>query len=175
MKHVYISLNRKRLFTLINDLPTIFEVVTERKPVKDKPSMDSGSKSRLSSGTKVKQFNLIKAYSIFALPCALTIVSQPRLCIAEIKWWAIKNEPKAGRWELRGGWRWARRNLLWELWGKLQCQWVLDRLWHLREVVPREVRKNNTGQGGKYQAVQMPFLQHQEEQAVETESRFSMA
>ncbi|XWS55531.1 hypothetical protein CRYUN_Cryun09bG0008100 [Craigia yunnanensis] len=37
---------RKRLFSMINDLPTVFEVVTERKPVKDKPSMDSGSKSR---------------------------------------------------------------------------------------------------------------------------------
>ncbi|RYR72502.1 hypothetical protein Ahy_A02g006730 isoform C [Arachis hypogaea] len=37
---------RKRLFSLINDLPTVFEVVTERKPVKDKPAADSGSKSR---------------------------------------------------------------------------------------------------------------------------------
>lgn len=37
---------RKRLFSMINDLPTVFEVVTERKPVKDKPSVDSGSKSR---------------------------------------------------------------------------------------------------------------------------------
>ncbi|KAK2656685.1 hypothetical protein Ddye_009737 [Dipteronia dyeriana] len=37
---------RKRLFSLINDLPTVFEVVTERKPIKDKPSVDSGSKSR---------------------------------------------------------------------------------------------------------------------------------
>ncbi|XP_009346325.1 PHD finger protein ALFIN-LIKE 1 [Pyrus x bretschneideri] len=37
---------RKRLFSLINDLPTVFEVVTERKPVKEKPSVDSGSKSR---------------------------------------------------------------------------------------------------------------------------------
>ncbi|KAF5953614.1 hypothetical protein HYC85_006470 [Camellia sinensis] len=35
---------RKRLFSMINDLPTVFEVVTERKPVKDKPSADSGSK-----------------------------------------------------------------------------------------------------------------------------------
>ncbi|CAL5335153.1 unnamed protein product [Camellia sinensis] len=34
----------KRLFSMINDLPTVFEVVTERKPVKDKPSADSGSK-----------------------------------------------------------------------------------------------------------------------------------
>ncbi|XP_017442518.1 PHD finger protein ALFIN-LIKE 1 isoform X1 [Vigna angularis] len=42
---------RKRLFGLINDLPTVFEVVTERKPVKDKPTADSGSKSR--SSTKV--------------------------------------------------------------------------------------------------------------------------
>ncbi|KDP44757.1 hypothetical protein JCGZ_01257 [Jatropha curcas] len=40
---------RKRLFSLINDLPTLFEVVTGRKPVKDKPSIDSGSKSRNST------------------------------------------------------------------------------------------------------------------------------
>ncbi|XAR71924.1 hypothetical protein NMG60_11018380 [Bertholletia excelsa] len=40
---------RKRLFSLINDLPTVFEVVTERKPIKDKPSMDSGSKSKIST------------------------------------------------------------------------------------------------------------------------------
>ncbi|KAK9282877.1 hypothetical protein L1049_011102 [Liquidambar formosana] len=40
---------RKRLFSLINDLPTIFEVVTERKAVKDRPSVDSGSKSRNST------------------------------------------------------------------------------------------------------------------------------
>ncbi|KAJ8533071.1 hypothetical protein K7X08_015960 [Anisodus acutangulus] len=37
---------RKRLFSLINDVPTVFEVVTERKPVKDKPSADNGSRSR---------------------------------------------------------------------------------------------------------------------------------
>ncbi|KAA3463767.1 PHD finger protein ALFIN-LIKE 1-like isoform X1 [Gossypium australe] len=37
---------RKRLFTMMNDLPTVFEVVTERKPVKDKPSIESGSKSQ---------------------------------------------------------------------------------------------------------------------------------
>ncbi|OAY46262.1 PHD finger protein ALFIN-LIKE 2 [Manihot esculenta] len=40
---------RKRLFSLINDQPTLFEVVTGRKPVKDKPSVDSGSKSRNST------------------------------------------------------------------------------------------------------------------------------
>uniref|UniRef100_A0A6N2KLU2 PHD finger protein ALFIN-LIKE n=1 Tax=Salix viminalis TaxID=40686 RepID=A0A6N2KLU2_SALVM len=42
----FIFMDRKRLFSLINDLPTVFEVVTERKPVKEKPSVDSGSKSR---------------------------------------------------------------------------------------------------------------------------------
>ncbi|KAI3525761.1 hypothetical protein L1887_04824 [Cichorium endivia] len=42
---------RKRLFSLINDLPTVFEVVTEKKPVKDMiPGADSGNKSK--SGTK---------------------------------------------------------------------------------------------------------------------------
>ncbi|TYI33334.1 hypothetical protein ES332_A04G125700v1 [Gossypium tomentosum] len=43
---------RKRLFTMMNDLPTVFEVVTERKPVKDKPSIESESKSQ--GSTKVK-------------------------------------------------------------------------------------------------------------------------
>ncbi|XP_022948759.1 PHD finger protein ALFIN-LIKE 1-like [Cucurbita moschata] len=37
---------RKRLFSLMNDLPTVFEVVTEWKPVKEKPSVDSGSRSQ---------------------------------------------------------------------------------------------------------------------------------
>lgn len=45
---------RKRLFSLINDLPTVFEVVTDRKPIKDKPTVDSGSKSR--GSTKVSIF-----------------------------------------------------------------------------------------------------------------------
>ncbi|KAL5710221.1 phytoene dehydrogenase AL-1 [Ranunculus cassubicifolius] len=49
---------RKRLFSLINDLPTVFEVVTERKPLKEKPSVDSGSKSRLS--TKRSNDGLVK-------------------------------------------------------------------------------------------------------------------
>ncbi|KAK9189529.1 hypothetical protein WN943_018127 [Citrus x changshan-huyou] len=39
-------LNRKRLYSLINDLPTLFEVVTGRISVKDnKPGADGGSKS----------------------------------------------------------------------------------------------------------------------------------
>ncbi|KAG6758218.1 hypothetical protein NC652_026322 [Populus alba x Populus x berolinensis] len=37
---------RKRLFSMVNDLPTLFEIVTGRKPVEDKPSADGGSKSR---------------------------------------------------------------------------------------------------------------------------------
>jgi hypothetical protein len=42
---------------MINDLPTVFEVVTGRKPTKDKPGMDSGSKSK--NSTKVKLFLLL--------------------------------------------------------------------------------------------------------------------
>ncbi|KAH0720620.1 hypothetical protein KY285_006444 [Solanum tuberosum] len=37
---------RKRLFSMINELPTAFEIVAERKHVKEKPTADSGSKSR---------------------------------------------------------------------------------------------------------------------------------
>ncbi|XP_076953387.1 PHD finger protein ALFIN-LIKE 1-like [Bidens hawaiensis] len=41
---------RKRLFSMINDLPTVFEVVTERKHVKDnKPNVDNGNKARSST------------------------------------------------------------------------------------------------------------------------------
>lgn len=41
--------NRKRLFTMINDLPTVFEVVTDRKQAKERFSADnSGSKPKLS-------------------------------------------------------------------------------------------------------------------------------
>lgn len=47
-----LSFHRKRLFSMINDLPTLFEVASGRKAVKDKPSMDSGSKSR--NSTKVR-------------------------------------------------------------------------------------------------------------------------
>jgi hypothetical protein len=68
LKRVYGSLfllmipliyGRKRLFSLINDLPTVFEVVTERKPIKDKPTVDSGSKSR--GSTKVSVILLCKS------------------------------------------------------------------------------------------------------------------
>ncbi|TKY65825.1 PHD finger protein ALFIN 1 [Spatholobus suberectus] len=40
---------RKRLFGLINDLPTVFEIVTHNETIKDKPTVDSGSKSRAST------------------------------------------------------------------------------------------------------------------------------
>jgi hypothetical protein len=53
-----LSLNRKRLFSLINDLPTVFEVVTGRKPTKDKPSVDGGSKSKNSTKVKCYLFHL---------------------------------------------------------------------------------------------------------------------
>ncbi|MFQ6647227.1 hypothetical protein Gotur_019822 [Gossypium turneri] len=34
---------------MMNDLPTVFEVVTGQKPVKGKPTVESGSKSRNST------------------------------------------------------------------------------------------------------------------------------
>ncbi|KAF9591365.1 hypothetical protein IFM89_003988 [Coptis chinensis] len=43
----------KRLFSLINDLPTVFEVVTGKAPVKDKLGMDSGSKPKHGSKRSV--------------------------------------------------------------------------------------------------------------------------
>ena len=45
--------NRKRLFNMINEMPTVFEVVSEKKPIKDKSSAaESGSKAK--GSTKVR-------------------------------------------------------------------------------------------------------------------------
>ncbi|CAA7392845.1 unnamed protein product [Spirodela intermedia] len=40
---------RKRLFSMINDLPTVFEVVTDRKQAKEKSGVDGGSRSKHST------------------------------------------------------------------------------------------------------------------------------
>lgn len=52
----WFSFNRKRLFSMMNDLPTLFEVVTGRKSVKDEPTADSGSKSRNSTKVEMNIF-----------------------------------------------------------------------------------------------------------------------
>lgn len=52
-------MNRKRLFSLINDLPTVFEVVAERKATKEKPSVDTESKNKIN--TKVNYTVLVPA------------------------------------------------------------------------------------------------------------------
>lgn len=65
---VSMSLNRKRLFSLINDQPTVFEVVTQRKAIKDKVGADTGIKSRMS--TKVI-FSLKFYWVSFATSCEL--------------------------------------------------------------------------------------------------------
>ncbi|CAL9081400.1 PHD finger protein [Musa troglodytarum] len=40
---------RKRLFSMINELPSVFEVVSDRRQSREKSSMDSGSKSKTST------------------------------------------------------------------------------------------------------------------------------
>lgn len=79
-----VLLDRKRLFSLINDLPTVFEVVTERKPVKDKPSVDSGSKSR--GSTKVRSIKLYFIISWFSSCMEFLILELGSiiLCLSEV-------------------------------------------------------------------------------------------
>lgn len=48
----------------MNDLPTLFEVMTGRKTINDKPSMDLESKSL--NGVKVEKFNSL----LFTIPTA---------------------------------------------------------------------------------------------------------
>ncbi|XP_031094956.1 PHD finger protein ALFIN-LIKE 4-like [Ipomoea triloba] len=53
---------RKRLFCLINELPTLFEVVTgaAKKQVKDKSSVTNNSSSKLKSNSKVGKYSKVQ-------------------------------------------------------------------------------------------------------------------
>ncbi|RDX79877.1 PHD finger protein ALFIN-LIKE 1, partial [Mucuna pruriens] len=63
LPHFY---GRNRLFSLINDLPPVFEVVTDRKPIKDKPTVDSGSKSRGSTKSERSSDGQVRSNPKFA-------------------------------------------------------------------------------------------------------------
>ncbi|URD88494.1 PHD finger protein [Musa troglodytarum] len=47
--YVAASSGKKRLFSMINELPSVFEVVSDRRQSREKSSMDSGSKSKTST------------------------------------------------------------------------------------------------------------------------------
>jgi hypothetical protein len=49
------KIERKRLFNMINELPTVFDIVTGKKLVKDKPAVNNNSGSKAKSTTKVQQ------------------------------------------------------------------------------------------------------------------------
>ncbi|KAL2337746.1 hypothetical protein Fmac_012192 [Flemingia macrophylla] len=61
---VIVEVHRKYLFSMINDLPTVFEVVSDKKPIKDKPTADSGSKSK--GSTKRSSDGQVKSNPKFA-------------------------------------------------------------------------------------------------------------
>lgn len=164
---------------MINDLPTVFEFVTGRKPVKDRPPVESRSKVRNSA--KVNFFHLHPSndgslqtlifgfcYCITRLLFPLFILSlRFNLCVSEINWWTAKRQFQVNWRKLRWRWRWTRWYPLWELRGKLQFWWVLDWLWYLRTVVPRKMCEDNTSKGRNDQAIQMPFLQRKEGKTVD--------
>lgn len=54
--------DRKRLFTMINDLPTVFEVVTgaSKKQAKDKPSASNHSSSKSKSNLKASKYTKVQ-------------------------------------------------------------------------------------------------------------------
>ena len=58
---------RKRLFNMVNDLPTVFEVVTDflaRKLSKEKYSVSNNSSNRSKSNSKVKCFFFLMAWTL---------------------------------------------------------------------------------------------------------------
>ena len=73
---------------MINDLPTLFEVASGRKAVKDKPSMDSGSKSRNSSKVKWSSFPKLQ-FLFYCMPFPLSenFRTTTNFIIAEVTRW----------------------------------------------------------------------------------------
>lgn len=45
---------------MVNELPTVFDVVTGKKPVKDKPAVNNNSGNKVKSATKVQQVTQAK-------------------------------------------------------------------------------------------------------------------
>lgn len=64
---------RKRLFQMINDLPTIFEIVTgSAKPSKDQlTAHNNGSKCKSSGKVCSFQFNVLR-FCVYHFPCVET-------------------------------------------------------------------------------------------------------
>ena len=137
---------RKRLFNMVNDLPTIFEVVagTAKKQGKDKSSVSNNSSNRSKSSSKVETL-FSTVLLLYSLILVLILVS---LSHVTARIWIPCQVLKAGaeRWWGggrgrcgRGGWGWARWNTVWSMWWELCSWWVLDLLWPLWDVVSWKV------------------------------------
>jgi hypothetical protein len=64
--------HRKRLFNMINELPTVFDVVTGKKPVKEKPVVNNnaGSKPKAAVGKVVRHLLLWTHVSSVVAVCS---------------------------------------------------------------------------------------------------------
>lgn len=63
-KKCFGDIYRKRLFTMINELPTVFDVVTGKKPVKEKPAVNSSGTKAKSATKVVSTVELLSIYLI---------------------------------------------------------------------------------------------------------------
>ena len=68
---------RKRLFTMINDLPTIFEVVTgtAKKQTKEKSSVSNHTSSKSKSGSKGVKISSHLHSSLYVISVFLIVFS----------------------------------------------------------------------------------------------------
>ena len=162
---------RKRLFTMINNLPTVYEVVTgtAKKEPKDKTPKNSNKSNK--TGAKVWSFN-----------CTVIILHDKLPTNSMILFWhwtfgeytatpirtqlkgpeAATSKGRRGEW--RGGWGTTGRP--WEHAVRRmrpKLRWLLDLLWPVWEMVPWQVREDHPSQSGTHQAVQVPLLHRQQE------------
>lgn len=67
---IWMYIYRKRLFQMINDLPTIFELVTgSARQSKDQPAAHNNGSKCKSSGKVVFCFQLILSLHFYHCPC----------------------------------------------------------------------------------------------------------
>lgn len=106
---------RKRLFQMINDLPTIFELVTgSARQSKDQPAAHNNGSKCKSSGKVVFSFQLFLSLHFYHCPCLESHFGLPVLDLLTVpSVWVSGQGDEDVCTTQRRGWEWRRRRRWW--------------------------------------------------------------
>ena len=155
---------RKRLFVMINNLPTIYEVVTgtAKKQTKEKTPKSSSKSNK--SGTKVWFLSFyFNCFSLKWAPNFIPLNTYTATTPARSQLKGFQDATSKGwGWQRRRG-RWGRgrswKHIVWFMWRQLWTGRVLDMLWCLWDMVPWQMCQDHSRQSRAHQALQVSELQ----------------